>query len=71
MAVGGYVLLAQFSNDGANRCAGLDVHRYSLDELVSRMGAGFELVSFENHCFINPYGNERPYVYALFKRKSG
>ncbi|PIQ62365.1 MAG: methyltransferase type 12, partial [Bacteroidetes bacterium CG12_big_fil_rev_8_21_14_0_65_60_17] len=28
---GGYVLLAEFSTDGAEKCAGLELHRYSID----------------------------------------
>lgn len=64
---GGYALLAEFSISGAPTCAGLDVHRYSVEELAGRMGAGFELVRQEEYTFINPAGAPRPYVYALFR----
>lgn len=65
---GGHVLFAEFSETGAVRCAGLDVHRYSLGELSDRLGDRFGLVMAEDHIFINPTGAERPYVYALFRR---
>lgn len=66
----GYVLLAEFASGGATRCAGLNVHRYSIEELVERLGKDFALVSSEYFTFKNPFGDERPYVYTLFKRVS-
>lgn len=68
--VGGHVLLAEFSTEGAPKCAGLDVHRYSLEELVTRMGCDFELINHEAYTFMNPFGDARPYIYALFTRTS-
>lgn len=65
---GGHVLLAEFSETGALRCAGLDVHRYSVDEMRARLGRGFELLWAEDYVFMNPAGAPRPYVYALFQR---
>jgi ubiquinone/menaquinone biosynthesis C-methylase UbiE len=66
---GGFALLAEFSTAGAPMCAGLDVHRYSVEELTTRLGEGFDLIKHEEYTFINPYGDPRPYVYALYKRK--
>ena len=65
---GGYALFAEFSLAGAPKCAGLSLHRYSLDELASRLGSDFKLIKSEEYTFINPYGDSRPYIYALFKR---
>jgi EEF1A lysine methyltransferase 2 len=67
--VGGYALLAEFSTAGASRCAGLDLHRYSSEEMCERMGAGFELVKQEDYTYINPFGDPRPYLYALYRKK--
>jgi hypothetical protein len=66
--LGGHALLAEFSVTGAMQCAGLKVHRYSLEELTERMGENFELVKHENYTYLNPVGDARHYVYALFKR---
>jgi EEF1A lysine methyltransferase 2 len=65
---GGHVLLAEFSEAGATRCAGLDVHRYSVAEMAQRLGLEFSLVKAEDYIFTNPAGAPRPYVYALFRR---
>jgi ubiquinone/menaquinone biosynthesis C-methylase UbiE len=66
--VGGHALLAEFSTRGAMQCAGLKVHRYSLEEMVEKMGKNFELVKSENHTYMNPFGDSRHYVYALFEK---
>lgn len=68
---GGYALLAEFSTMGAPKCAGLEVHRYSVEEMTKRMDPGFELVKYESYTFINPFGDSRPYIYALYKRNNG
>ncbi len=66
--VGGYVLFAEFAPDGASMCAGLELHRYSVDEMVQRIGVDFVLIDQEEYDFINPFGDRRPYIYVLFKR---
>lgn len=68
---GGYALLAEFSTTGAPKCAGLELHRYSIDELNERMGTGFELVKQEDYTYINPWGDPRPYIYALYRKTAG
>lgn len=71
VAPGGHVLLAEFSTDGAKKCAGLELHRYSTDEMAERLGAGFELLGSEAYTYTNPNGDPRPYIYALFRRRPG
>ena len=68
LAPNGHVLLAEFAVHGAPKCAGLEVHRYSVEEMRQRFGPEFALVKAEDVTFMNPAGSRRPYVYALFKR---
>ena len=68
LAPNGHVLLAEFAAHGASKCAGLDVHHYSVEEMSERLGPDFSLVKAEDFTFMNPAGSPRPYVYALFKR---
>ncbi len=65
---GGYALLAEFSTTGVPECAGLELHRYSIEEMTKRMGSEFELVNYEEYTYINPFGDSRPYIYALYKK---
>ena len=66
---GGFVLLAQFNTNGAEKCSGLPVLRYNTEMLKSRLGDDFELIESFDHIYTMPSGAERPYIYTLFKRK--
>ena len=67
---GGYVLLAEFSSHGATKCAGLDVHRYSLEEMQTRLGSTFQLLRHQYPTATTPSGSPRPYLFALFRKSS-
>lgn len=66
--VGGYVIIAVFSLEGAKKCSGLDVKNYDENMIAEFLGNEFELIEYFNHVYIQPSGNERPFVYTLFKR---
>jgi len=66
----GFVILAQFSMNGAKKCSGLPVYNYNVDRMENGLGEEFELVDTFDYTYIQPSGSERPYVYALFKRKA-
>lgn len=68
LAPGGYVILAEFSELGAEKCAGLPVNRYSIAAMQAHL-PGFELIEYERYTFINPKGATKPYIYALFQRQ--
>ena len=69
LKVGGYALFAEFSLTGAPKCAGLTLHRYSIDELSEILGSSFKIVSHFDYTYINPFGDPRPYIYVLFKKE--
>lgn len=64
----GYVLLAEYSLDGASKCAGLDVQRYSKEMLADKLGTEFKLIESFDYIYTMPSGDQRPYVYTLFRR---
>lgn len=65
---GGYVLLAEFSLDGADKCSGLNVHRYSKEMLEEKLGDEFKLLEHFDYTYSMPSGAPRPYIYTLFQR---
>ncbi len=69
LKIGGYAIFAEFSKEGATKCAGLNIHQYSVDELSKRLGTSFSLISSFEHVYVNPNGEPRPYIYALFKKE--
>lgn len=66
----GHALFAEFSLAGAPKCAGLTLHRYSVEELSERLGPSFALVWQGDHTYVNPWGEPRPYLYALYRRSA-
>lgn len=68
--INGFVIIAVFALDGAEKCCGLQLQRYNTEMLQEKLGNDFVLVNSFNHTFVNPYGGKRPYVYALFQRAS-
>ncbi len=67
---GGYVLLVEFSIKGAAKCAGLELHRYTVEELTERLGSAYQIVNSFEHVYTNPKGEPRPYIYCLYQRIS-
>lgn len=65
---GGYVIIAVFSLEGAKKCSGLDVKNYDEKMIAEFLGENFELIEYFNYVYLQPSGNERPFVYTLFKR---
>lgn len=65
----GFALIAEYSLDGASKCAGLPVYQYSKKMIAKKLGDGFELVNSFDHTYIMPSGAERPYIYTLFRKK--
>ncbi|NBI28707.1 class I SAM-dependent methyltransferase [Chengkuizengella marina] len=67
LKVGGYAIFAEFSKKGATKCAGLNVTRYDIQDLQANL-LSFKCIAEEEYTFINPKGDPRPYIYALFKK---
>ncbi len=64
----GFVIIAVFALNGAEKCCGLPLQRYNTDMLQEKLGDNFVLIDSFNYTFVNPNGGERPYVYTLFQR---
>ena len=64
----GYVILAEFNLDSAEKCSGLPVHRYSAEMLEEKLGDDFNLVTSFDYNYTMPSGDSRTYVYTLFQK---
>jgi EEF1A lysine methyltransferase 2 len=65
---GSFVIIATFALNGAEKCSGLPVCRYDAETLKEFFKNEFALIHSFNHLHFNPRGDERPFVYTLFKR---
>lgn len=64
---GGLALIATFAEDGPTRCSGLDVVRYSFDELHATIGIDCELVAARREAHHTPGGSVQSFGYGLFR----
>ncbi len=65
---GGFVIMATFAMNGATKCSGLPVQRYSAESLSEFFGDGFRLVESSDYTYQMPSGELRPYVYTRFQK---
>ncbi len=64
----GYAIIGTFSLEGPRKCSGLEVVNYSADILAELLGISYKLEESFNYTHQTFSGNERPFVYALFKK---
>jgi SAM-dependent methyltransferase len=61
---GGHIVVATFGPEGPERCSGLDVMRYSADDLHEEFGSPFEKVASCEEVHRTPWGSEQEFVYC-------
>jgi len=66
---GGFVIIASFNLEGAQKCSGLPVQRCNQNMIQHQLGESFELLEAFDYTYQMPSGNTRAYVYTLFQRK--
>ncbi len=65
---GAFAIIAAFNLQGAPTCSGLPVFRYNQQMLQERLGPDFIMQEAFDYNYIMPSGDERAYIYTLFKR---
>lgn len=68
LAAGGVAVIATFGPDGPERCSGLPVRRYGLDELRALLGARFLPERSEPTWHVTPSGVRQQFLFARFRR---
>lgn len=63
----GYIQLAEFASNGALKCSGLAVKRYSAEDIQSTFGSQFKLLKTQDYLYTMPNGDQRPYLYAVLQ----
>ena len=67
----GHFIIATFGPEGPQRCSGLDVHRYSLDELAGLLEPHFSLRHSEIEQHRTPTGGMQQFLYAWWQAPAG
>lgn len=69
--VGGHVIVATFATDGPLKCSGLEVARYSPDQLHAQFGSDFQLLESVREEHHTPTGLVQPFIYCMCRVKGG
>lgn len=66
---GGHIIVATFAPDGPLRCSGLEVVRYSPEELHAEFGDAFELIESHEESHRTPFDTTQKFTYCLFRKR--
>jgi ubiquinone/menaquinone biosynthesis C-methylase UbiE len=67
---GGHLAIATFGPNGPQKCSGLDVVRYSADQLQAEFGSRFLKLESQTELHATPGGSEQEFVYCHWKLKA-
>ena len=65
---GGHALMATFGPNGPLKCSGLEIVRYSAEDLEKEMGERFSLEKNFTETHKTPFDTTQEFVYCLFKK---
>lgn len=68
LKIGGHAVIGTFAEDGPERCSGLDVRRYSPEDLRTFLGPDFEFVSETHELHQTPGGNQQSFNWLTARR---
>ncbi|AVR46064.1 SAM-dependent methyltransferase [Christiangramia fulva] len=66
---GGFVILGTFSDEGPEKCSGINVHRYSEAEMSALFEKDFDKISFQKLNHTTPWGAEQNFSFGVFRKK--
>lgn len=66
---GGHAVVGTFGPEGPTQCSGLEVARYSPDELHGTFGRPFELIESNTELHQTPWGATQQFVYCFCRRQ--
>jgi SAM-dependent methyltransferase len=61
---GGHIVVATFGPGGPLKCSGLEVMRYSAEQLHAEFGDGFARIGDSTEVHTTPWGSEQEFVYC-------
>ena len=67
--IGGHAIIATFALDGPEKCSGLPVRRYDPAGLAKVIGGAFELLEYQAHRHLTPWGAPQSFQFSVFRRR--
>lgn len=64
----GFVIISTFAMGGLTKCSGLEIKQYDTSTLSEFFGSELKLIRSFSHTYTTTWGQERPFIYAVFQR---
>ena len=67
-AVSGYFILATFSDQGPNKCSGLEICNYSKQDMQAFFSGSFMITSSFKYNHPTPFGTYQNFIFSVFNK---
>ena len=67
-AVSGYFILATFSDQGPNKCSGLEICNYAKQDMQAFFSASFRMTSSFKYNHPTPFGSYQNFIFSVFNK---
>jgi trans-aconitate methyltransferase len=64
-----YMIVATFSENGPQKCSGLNVQQYSKTDLAQRFEQGFDKIACKNEDHITPFQTVQNFTFCSFRKQ--
>lgn len=69
-AVNGYITIGTFSENGPQKCSGLNIKQYSETELQHQLARGFQKIRCITEDHLTPFNTMQNFLFCSFKRQA-
>ena len=66
--IGGTLIIGTFAEDGPLKCSGLEIKRYSINDLVNLFKENFELAEGFKMLHKTPFDTQQSFTFCVFKK---
>ena len=67
-AVRGYFILATFSEQGPNRCSGLEICNYAKQDMQAFFSVNFRMTNSFKYNHLTPFGTYQNFIFSVFNK---
>jgi len=67
-AVSGYFILAAFSDQGPNKCSGLEICNYTKHDMQVFFSLNLNMISSFKYNHPTPFGTYQNFIFSVFKK---
>jgi 2-polyprenyl-3-methyl-5-hydroxy-6-metoxy-1,4-benzoquinol methylase len=68
-AVSGFLTIGTFSQNGPEKCSGLEIKQYNENELTSALKDGFDKIKCVTEDHVTPFNTTQNFLFCSFKRQ--